>query len=359
LRQRLASQWLGGSTATSAAQVVRHLGAVQAQDYPSALWALGLRLPELGEAQVEAAVAAGEIVRTWPLRRTLHLVPAEDVRWMLALRAPGLLARNTGRYRALGLDAGDFARARRVLGRALAGGGRLTRAEAYAALARGGVAPTGQRGIHLIAHLAQEGVLCGGPRQGRQPTFVLLDEWVPAARELARDEALATLATRYFTGHGPATLQDFAWWSGLPARDARRGAESASALRAQQRAGRTWYSKAAFDAPRATRRVAAAFVLPPWDEYLVAYRDRSFALGDRARAAGPALIGRPLVLLDGRVRGTWRRELAATTARVTVEPWAPLGAAERRAVERAVARYGRFLGREVTLVERSAEGGAR
>ena len=343
--ERLARQELLGPRFRTPAELVRWMGAVQAQDYPGGLWAMGLRLAEATEASVEAAVAARTIVRTWPMRRTLHFVPAEDARWMVALLASRLVAGAAGRYRALGIEPAAFRRSRQVLIRALEGGRRLTRPDAYAVLARGGVPADGQRGIHILAHLAQEGLLCFGPREGRQPTFVLLEEWIPAGKSPARDEALATLATRYFTSHGPATVHDFAWWSSLTLKDARAAIDRAGgALRAGE-VGRITASR------QRTPRVStpSAQLLPPWDEYLVAYRDRS-AVVDEQRLREPlGVIGRPLVVIEGRVRGAWRRTLTETAVRVELELWTKLASAERQVLEAAVKRYGRFLQREVHI----------
>jgi hypothetical protein len=334
IRQRLARQQITHPGLATPGDLVRWMGAVQAQDYAGSLWAIGLRLPRLVEADVEKAIAGRTIVRTWPMRGTLHFVPAEDARWMLRLLTPRVIARSAGRYRQLGLDDADFARGRRILTRALAGGRRLTRHEAYAALQRGGMSPLGQRGIHVLGHLAQQGLICFGPRAGKQPTFVLLEEWVPAAREPPREEALARLATRYVQSHGPATAQDFAWWSGLPAKDARGALDAARST-----------------LPPATpgRRGRSAALLPPWDEYVVAYRDRGAVFGEVARAGSPKPIGSPLVVIDGRVRGKWRRTLAATSVRVAFDFWDAVTPAERGAVRKAAERYARFLGRRLEV----------
>lgn len=338
---RLAGQQLLRSRFRDAAALVRWMGAVQAQDYFGALWALGLRLPSVTERHIEDAVAAGTIVRTWPMRRTLHFVPAEDVGWMLQLLASRMIRLASGRYRALGIEASALERSARILQRALEGGRQLTRPEAYAVLTRGGVATDSQRGIHILAHHAQQGLLCLGPRKERQPTFVLLDEWVPKRPSLSREESLATLATRYFQSHGPATLQDFAWWSGLPVKDVREAVGQAGGkLRA--RADGSVACSTARAAPRS--RVPIAGLLPPWDEYMVAYRDRSIA-ADGAKHAGLALLGRALVVIDGRVRGTWRRTLTPARLDIDVELWGKVSADEKRAVARAERRYRQFLGR--------------
>jgi hypothetical protein len=343
-RRRLVRQQIANPRFTTPGDLVRWMGAVQAQDPFGARWALGLRLPSAVESDVEDAVAARHIVRTWPMRGTLHYVPAADARWMLRLLTPRVIARSAGRYRELGLDAGVLRRAGKVLARALKGRA-LTRAEVYAALQRGGVSPAGQRGIHILGHLAQQGLVCLGTRKGKQPTFVRLEEWLPPSREPSREEALATLAERYFASHGPATIHDFAWWTGLLLKDAQAAISAAgSRLAGEPHEGRLLLSSVERLPSLATRRTTAV-LLPPWDEYVVAYKDRAAAfdaassLADRVSAVGSARV-----VVDGRVRGAWRRSLARSTVRVSVTFWNPVTRDERLAVEAAADRYGRFLG---------------
>jgi winged helix DNA-binding protein len=328
------------------------MGAVQSQDYFGGLWAIALRLrPCSGEAAMEEAVAARTIVRTWPMRGTLHFVPAADVRWMLKLLTPRAIARSAGRYRELGLDTAAFAKSGKILARALRGGKALTRPEVYATLAKGGVSPEGQRGIHILGHLAQEGLLCFGARRARQPTFVLLDEWLPPAREPTRAAALAALAERYFASHGPATVQDFAWWTGLLVKDARAAIEAAAARLVKDSASGEAWRWAESPATSRDGKAPAAVLLPAWDEYIVAYQDRTHALGHLGENTRHALamVGRPVVLVDGRVVGSWRRTLTARRARVIVEFWIPVTDSQRRAVDEAAARHGRFLGRTAEI----------
>ena len=334
---------------TTPAEVVRWFGAVQAQDYLGSLWAVGQRLASAAEKDVEDAIASRSIVRTWPIRRTLHFVAAEDARWMLRLMAPRIIAGSAGRNRQLELDQAAFARAGRILGRAMDGGRRLTRAEAYAALERGGVSPAGQRGIHILAHLAQHGLLCLGPRDGRQPTFVLLEDWIPASPDRPRDAALAEIALRYFASHGPATLRDFAWWSGLWMKDAQEAiALTGSALRKEVRDGPTWWST---PRPQLEWRRPTAALLPPWDEYLVAYKDRQVALGHIPETDErlELVVGKSLVIVDGSVRGSWKRTLVGPKVTVTLDFWTAVTDADRRAAFRAAQRYGRFLDRKMLI----------
>jgi hypothetical protein len=345
VRQRLVHQHIADPHLGDPAALVRWMGAVQAQDYRGGLWALGLRLPAASERAIEAAIAARTIVRTWPMRGTLHFVPAEDARWMLRLLTPRVVARSGGRYRELGLDAAAFARGGRLLARALDGQGALVRREAYAVLHRGGVSPEGQRGIHILAHLAQQGLICYGAREGRQPTFVLLDEWLPATKEPSRPAALATLATRYFASHGPATLADFAWWSGLRVKEAQEAVDAAASRLTRRTWGsRTWWVAEAPGTGRRSGRAPVAALLPPWDEYIVAYKDRDAAAGHLDGGMGRLkTVGSPLIVIDGRVRGAWKRTLAAGSVRLTPNWWTPATAADHAALQRAALRYGRFL----------------
>jgi hypothetical protein len=345
--ERLVNQQIECPRLSSVLDLVRWMGAVQAQDYRGGLWAVGLRLASADVAAVEQAIDARRVVRTWPMRGTLHFVPAEDARWMLQLLAPRVVARTAGRYRALELDDAAFARSARVLVRALEGGRSLPRPEVYATLERGGVSPAGQRGIQIIGHLSQQGLICHGPRSERQPTFVLLEEWVRASASLSREEALATLATRYFSSHGPATLADFTWWSGLLVQEAQQAIAAAGArLSKETRNGRSLWSGAR--APARSRRRGGAVLLPPWDEYVVAYRERDAPLGHfKSEPQRFGAIGRPLVVIDGRVRGAWKLALAGGAARLVTDFWTSVTAAERRTVREAALRHGRFLGIEV------------
>lgn len=179
------------------------------------VWAVGLRTRNASENEIEQAIANRSIVRTWPMRGTLHFVAADDVRWMLALLTPRVIAGSASRWKQLELDEATFARSRKTIVRALQGGKQLEREEMYQVLESARISTAGQRGIHILGRLAQEGAICFGARAGKQHTFVLLDEWVPNSKRMERDAALAELAQRYFTSHGPATLQDFVWWSGL------------------------------------------------------------------------------------------------------------------------------------------------
>jgi hypothetical protein len=348
--RRLASQRIARPLGDDPAEVVRWMGAIQAQDYLGALWAVGARTTGASEQAVAEALATGRIVRTWPMRGTIHLVAPEDVRWMLALLTPRVVQRTQGRLRQLGLDGATLTASERVLTAALEGGRQLTRHALFAVLEDAGISTAGQRGIHILGQLAQAGVLCFGAHAGKQPTFTLLDEWVPAARPLSRDEALAALTVRYFTSHGPATVHDFCWWSGLTVADARAGLATVSEqLTVAQVAGQSYYYDAGATLPEEQGR---PFLLPPFDEFLIAYRDRDASLD-------PAFSGRvnpgangifqPIVVVDGRVIGTWRRTRKTRRIELAVSPFEPWTPGLPTGLAPAAETYGRFLGLHVEL----------
>jgi hypothetical protein len=353
-RLRLRHQQLVASPARTPAEVVAALGAMQAQDYLGALWSIGARLPGSTEADIERGIAERTLVRSWPMRGTLHFVAAADLRWMLALLTPRVIAGAAAREkREHALDERVFARCRKIVARALGGGGRLTREELQRALEGAGIATGGQRGYHILWRLAQEGLICFGPRAGKQHTFVLLDEWLPAAanaRAFDREAALAALAARYFRGHGPATAPDFAWWSGLTLTDARRAIASLGAELTSLTIDGTeyWTPRAAPAAPKSSASVAV-HLLPGFDEYLLGYTDRRAALAagheDKIQPSKNGLFLATIVL-EGRVAGTWKRELHRDRVALTCTPFASWPQRYAAALARAARRYGEFLGRE-------------
>ncbi|GAA4572788.1 winged helix DNA-binding domain-containing protein [Micromonospora coerulea] len=331
---------------TDVAGVVEWFGAMQAQDAASGIWSLGVRLPGCTRADVQAALERREALRTWPMRGTVHLVPPRDARWMLAVTGVRALAGAAARRAALGLTEADADRAADVLGAALAGGGRLTRAQCLAALAAAGLDPTGQRGYHLLWYASQRGVTCIAPHLGTEQTFALLHEWAPEPHRPERDEALGILASRYFRSHGPTTRQDFAGWTGLTAVDARRGIAVAGDALATVRVDDTEavVDAALLDAPRGP--VDDLHLLPGFDEYLLGFKDRTLMLDPADKQAvipGGNGVFQSTVVRAGRVVGTWKRTLTRTRATVTVHPLAPFDAALRSRVETALEGYARFL----------------
>lgn len=343
-RRRLYNQHLSQPDFKTPGEVVRYFGAVQAQDLLGALYAIGLRMMAVTEQTVEAAIADKTIIRTWPMRGTIHFVPPSDVRWMLKLLAHRQNAGAAGMYRKVGLTGEIFAQAGEVLAKALQGGKQATRKELYTALEEAGVATAGEmRGLHILGYWSREGLICLGPRRGKQATFVLLDEWIPEAPLLEGEEALAALAGRYFASHGPATVHDFAWWTGLTIAEARLGIKLVERDFAQETAGtRTYWSAPTTPPDRSAE--PDVYLLPAFDEFTVAYKDRSAFL-DPTLSKEEALHGiGPSIIIDGRMAGTWKRTLKKNAVIVEPNLFAPINEAETHALDAAAERYGRFLG---------------
>jgi len=352
--QRLRNQQIARSAFTEPCEVVRWMGAMQAQDYLGALWAVGLRLPSATEHSIEQALAEKAIVRTWPMRGTIHFLAAADARWMLELLTPRVIQRSKGRLRELGLDATIIAASADVIVKTLEGGKQLPRNALYDVLEDAHIATGDSRGLHILGQLAHERLICFGARAGKQPTFALFDEWVPGAKSLPRDEALATLALRYFTGHGPATVHDFMWWTGLIAADARNGlAAVAAQLQCDMVDGQQYYAGQELPfAASPEHSQGQAFLLPPFDEFLVAYRDRSAALdANDAKQVMPGSNGifYPIVVIDGRVVGIWKRAFKSDRVVLTFSPFRPWSETETRAIEAAAEHYGAFVGKTAVM----------
>ena len=334
--------------AHDAVEVVRALGTVQAQDYPGAKWALGQRVAGATDAAIESLFAVGAILRTHVLRPTWHFVAPEDIRWMLALTAPRVAATMASYNRKLELTADVFGRSNDILARALQGGRHLTRQELKDTLAREGIIASTQRLGHLMMQAELDAVICSGARRAAQLTYALLDDRVPAAPTLSRDAALAELARRYVASHGPAQLHDFVWWSGLTTADARAGLMMAGRdLASDIVKGRTYYVSAS--TPSLTRS-RPAHLLPLYDEYLIAYKDRSaaFDVSRWTRTRSPDAFSAP-VLVRGQVVGGWRRKLEVDRIVITLTPFSKVTSSAARAIARAACDYAAFLGLSLKL----------
>jgi hypothetical protein len=353
IRRRLRTQRLTGAGFARPEDVVGWLGAVQAQDFGPAKWAVGMRLRRPSDDAVEQAFAAGRILRTHVLRPTWHFVLPADIRWMLAATAPRVQAANAGRYLQLGLDDATLRRSEQLLAGALRGGEQLTRAEVSAVLVGAGIDVTGQRLPYLLMNAELNALICSGARRGLQHTYALLEERAPDARELPRPEALTELARRYFTSHGPATARDFATWASLTLAEVRASLEAAGdELRREEIGG-----VASWSAAEASRRAPALAsptvrLLQGYDEYVMGYTETKRVLARPGTAWAPATppVFGLMILLDGQAAGFWKRTIKKDAVVVEAALFEPLDAAQTRALEDEAARYGGFLGLAATVV---------
>jgi Winged helix DNA-binding domain len=347
---RLHNQHISRAGFKSPEQIVAWMGGMQGQDFPGVKWSIGLRLPNTTEADIHRALDDGEIIRTWPMRGTLHIVAARDVRWILTLTSPGNIAGSRRRREALELDDKTLARCRDVFTRTLQGGKQKSREEMYAALESDGISTSGQRGYHILWNSALCGLICFDATTNKEQTFALLDEWVAPTKEKTHDEALAELALRYFTSHGPATLQDFIWWSGLSASEARCGFEAIKSNLFQETLNKVVYwMPPDISLPKDQ---ASAFALPGFDEYLLGYKDRNAVLeSEHAEKVCPGGNGvfAATIVINGRVVGTWKRVIKKSSMEITALPFTTLKKPERCAFEAASKRYAAFMSLPVVL----------
>jgi hypothetical protein len=342
VRRRLSNQHVSREPLAKPEQVVKRLGAVQAQDYGAAKWALALRSKHAMDSSLDARFAKGAILRTHVMRPTWHFVAPEDIRWLLMLTGPRVQALMAGYYRKMELDVRTLKRSAAVLEKALAGGNHLTRAALGTVLRTAGVFTSlpSMRLAFVLLYAELEALICSGPRHGKQFTYALLEERVPSAPSLTRAQALIELVRRFFTSHGPATINDFVWWSGLTVKDTQSALpEAGSSLERVIVGDRTYFG------PKSSRsRMSgdsdAAYLLPVYDEAMLPYRD------NRSEFAGygPQLMrdNGQVIVIDGRVVATWRRVVSKSIT-IEVDPIGTLGKRQRSAVEAAVERYGAFL----------------
>ena len=353
-RLRLANHWLAPRPGVSATEVAEHMGALQSQEIWSGLWSIGARSSSLDLAAVQQAGEEAAILRTWPLRNTVHFIPAADTRWMLHL-AEGFAFKGVERRREyLGLSDADVETACEVLADALDHGEPVAREDCLELLAEAGVLTESRHGYHLLWFAAQRGVICMGPQRGRTQTFVSLDRWVPDARTVEPDAALGELASRYFTSHGPAPASELRRWSGLKMAQVRRAIEVAGGrlaevptefgpmlLGSEEAAA---IGDEPVEAHEGSRRV---LLLSGFDEYVLGYGDRAAIMEpDQLQLVVPGNNGmfRPTIVDDGTVIGVWTRKVTAKRVDISPEPFAKLSKRRRADIEQAAAGYGDFLG---------------
>lgn len=348
---RMRSLLLDSGAQRSVGAVARWFGAMQSQDLASGKWSFGVRLAHLTETDIDAAIERGEVLRTWPMRGTIHFVPSEDAHWMLELTSAKVLARAQARRAVLGIEEATANLSADLLGKALGGGKRLTRAGAIECLRVGGVKVEGQQAYHLLWYSSQVGVTCIGPNQGKEQTFVLLSDWVKKPRKLSKDEALRELTLRYFRSHGPATQQDFTGWTGLTVAEAKRGLSMLEGMLTKVTVGEKthWLDVSLLDQvpERDTKGPPLVHVLPGFDEYLLGIKDRSIpvpAAHQNKIVPGNNGMFMPTMVANGFVVGTWKRKLKRTEVVIQPCPFGRLTATVRRLFDDAFAGYGRYLG---------------
>ncbi len=352
IRLRLQNQHLSITQFDQADEVVRWMGAVQAQDFAAAKWAVGQRTKVPNDAKVEQEFADGKILRTHVMRPTWHFVAPEDIRWLLKLTAPRVNAASAYQYRRLELDSAVFKRSHAIIEKALRDGKQLTREELGTKLKKADIPAIDLRLTYVVMRAELDGAICSGARRGKQFTYALLDERIPKSKILTRDESLAELATRYFKSHGPATLQDFVWWSGLTTADAKAGLEMVKHQFVHESVGDQTYW---FSEPKSTEKEISlsVYLLSNYDEYIVGYTDRS-AIYDTSHIEKLDSRSNPLfmhtIAINGEIAGTWKRTIKARKVEIEFNPFRLLAKEEKQLLNMTAERYGKFLNLEVATL---------
>lgn len=353
---RLHNQHLVQQHFTDPADLVRHMGAVQGQEYLYARWAVGMRVIGATERSVEQALTDGTILRTHVLRPTWHFLARDDIRWILSLSAPRVHAVNAFYYRQAELDDALFARIHALFEEALGGANYLTRVELASILEREGIAAGGPRLSYIMMHAELDGLLCSGPRRGNQFTYALISERAPDAKLLPYEEALVELTKRYFTSHGPATVHDFAWWSGLTIAQIKAGLEMARPDLESMPVGNAtyWFAPQSVADAQQVDISSTVYLLAPYDEYGIAYKDRKELTEDAylaPEAAGkmPALPYPMQIAIGGKIVGGCKRTLKKDSVLLEAYFYRPLTDREQHDLEAEVDRYGAFIGLAATL----------
>ncbi|MCR8557044.1 winged helix DNA-binding domain-containing protein [Mucilaginibacter sp. BJC16-A38] len=339
---RLYTQHIAHQQFSKPAEIVKYMGAMQAQDYAGAKWAVGMRLKKINNAAIDMALADGSIIRTHVLRPTWHFVDPDDLRWMLDLTAHRIVSLGASRTRQLQLDNSIFKKSNDALARALEGNKQLDRFELTTILNNAGVKTDTERLIHLLMQAELERVICSGGRQGKQFTYALFDDRVPQSHPLDKEEALAELLRRYIVSRGPATLHDFAWWSGLTLGDARLGLEIVKSefISTMVSGHEYWMAK---DKPEPQGKAPIAYLLPAYDEFAVAYSDRAAAVNPKYTTQARHVIFDPSIVVNNQVVGAWRRIVKKNEIEIVLNPFGKLNKIQTKAIDMAQKRFQKFM----------------
>jgi hypothetical protein len=290
--------------------VVSWMGAIQAQDYGQAKYAIASRTTHAKNSDIDKAIADKRLVRTWALRGTLHILAAADVYWILSVVTPVILARYKPQFKKLDLDDADFAKIHHCLIQLLQGGKQLIRKELFDGLEQNNISTGGLKGNMLLYKAGWLGIICLGPMRGKQDTYTLLEEWLPKPPPLPQEEALAKLAQRYFQSHGPATLQDFISWSGLSITEGRKGFELIKGTLTQIEVNNQlyWMTGKSSASNKFDNNI---YLLAGFDEYMLGYKDRSLIqdAADTKNVILPNGIFKPIIIKNGKTIGTWNRTI--------------------------------------------------
>jgi hypothetical protein len=342
---RTYSQQLAESLLETPHETVARLGAMQAQNYGMSKWAIGVRLTDSALPAIEAALARGEILRTHVMRPTWHLVAAENIRWMCALSKKSIQAAAAHRDRQLEIDEPLFSKVNHLLETMLRDNHHLTRIEISKRLQTGGVATDAARMVHFMLRAEVEGIVCSGVDKGKSQTYALIEERVEPTKKITHDEALALLADTYFRSHSPATIDDFTWWSGLSAADSRAALHGIeNELIKEPIENQMYFIHKSINVP--SKPAGSVHLLPAFDEYIIAYKDRTAVIAAEYQAGAFTKNGIffPVVLHNGKAVGVWNKSVKNNELTLTYDWFDDRYVAPQSLLEKAENRYRIFNG---------------
>lgn len=341
---RLINQQIVETKFKTPKDIVGWMGAMQAQDIQMAKWAIGVRLPNSTEKVIESAIDNAEIIRTHVLRPTWHFVSSEDIYWMLDLTSSRIKASMKSRDKELGLIENIYNKSNSLLEKLLRDGNNLLRQEIVSEFQNAGIAVDNNRASHLLMRAELEGIICSGKAKAKKQTYGLLTERVTKTKTLNHDEALAELATRYFTSHGPATLQDFVWWSGLSVGEARQSLEMIkSKFIPETIDNQTYWVTNTFLGSKLKKNFIC--FLPAFDEFIISYKNRTASLifENHNKAVSNNGIFRPIIVKNGTVIGIWKRTIKKDNVILESEFFYPPSQAVQNIISKSFTPFEHFI----------------
>lgn len=348
---RLINHQIAASKFTTAKEIVDWMGAVQSQDYPMSKWAIGLRLPGSTESMIESALDSGEIFRTHALRPTWHIVSAKDIHSLLELSAPHIKTAMRSTDKLLGLTDSVFRKSQEIMQMNMQNERHLTRDEIISILINAGFDLGENRASHLLMHAEIDAVICSGKIKAGKPTYALLSERVPPSASFDPDLACTELAKKYFTSHGPATLQDFVWWSGLPVGQSKKALETIRSAFVSETVDNQTYWFSAEIQNFEPKKNTIHFV-PAYDEFIISYRDRKASLPfeNMSQAVSVNGIFKPVIVINGQVEGTWKRTIKKNKIILETRFFSPVSKSVKNQLEEALMPYGQFFDKNIEIM---------
>ncbi len=348
---RSLNQQLNDSKLQTSKDIAGWMGAIQAQDYSMSKWALGIRLQNSTEDSINKEINSGSIVRTHLLRPTWHFVSSDDIYWILELTAPRIKASLIFRDKQLGLTDAIFNKCNRILEKSLRDCNHQTREELVLELKKSKINVAENRASHIFLRAEMDGIICSGKQKNGKPTYAILEEWVPVHEKIYRDEALKELALRYFSSHGPATINDFNWWSGLSMTDVKLALNyNKDYLTSEVILNQTYWMANKNIKPNPDFN--EIYFLPAYDEFLIGYRDRaaSLSLVHNKKVISNNGIFHPTLLQNGQVIGTWKRNINNNRVILSKNIFKPGTANQDNILLRSLTRYSDFIGKTIELI---------